>query len=215
MHSVKTIKSKDGCTKRAKTHGNTVSSRRGQQRALRSEPLYLDVMRSWQCRPQQQTQLSPSILSLVSTRPRTPRSKHHALLFKPLLGEHFQMYTVLLGAATICLSVLLARINPSLNGLPGLGSPIRVGRITRLIWVQSTLVPTEKHVWVMDSSSWLASEALTDLNLGSYLMAGNTGFLTHTMERWRSSSLHKVIRAHKCNNWKAQFRTNLLFILVP
>lgn len=132
-----------------------------------------------------------------------------------LLGEHLQMYTVLLGAATICLSLLLARITPSLNGLPGLGSPICVGRITRLIWVQSTLEPTEKHVWVMDSSSWLASEALTDLNLGSYLMAGNNGFLTHTMERWRSSSLHKVIRTLKCNNWKAQFRTNLLFILVP
>lgn len=79
----------------------------------------------------------------------------------------------------ICLSLLLARITPSLNGLPGLGSPIHVERITRLIWVQSTLLPTEKHVWDMDSSSWLASETLTDLNLGSYLMAGNTGFLTH------------------------------------
>lgn len=115
----------------------------------------------------------------------------------------------------ICLSLLLARITPFLNSLPGLGSPIHVERITRLIWVQSTLLPTEKHVWDMDFSSWLVSEALTDLNLGSYLMAGNTGFLTHTMERWRSSSLHKVIRTHKCNNWKAQFRTNLLFILVP
>lgn len=176
-------------------------------------------MRSWQHRPQQQTQLSPSILSLVSTRPRTPGSKHHALLFRlsqysSSRGTSSNVYSF--SGSCYDLPIPSLSKNHSIPEWPAWpGKSHTVERITRLIWIQSTLLPTENHVWDMDSRSWLASEALTDLNLGSYLMAGNTGFLTHTMERWRSSSLHKVIRTHKCNNWKAQFRTNSLFILVP
>lgn len=44
-------------------------------------------------------------------------------------------------------------------------------------------------------------------------MAGNWLPRPHD-ERWHSSSLHRVITPHKWSHWKAQFRMNLLFILV-
>lgn len=121
----------------------------------------------------------------LSTRPYAPGSKHHTcssdLANAGLLrgtsslnacSSSGSFYDLPIPSHGKNHSIPKVPATPKCQSLPAWSEAPRMWGW--LIWAQSAQSSAvQRSMWVMNSRSWLAWEALSHLNWGSYLMAGN------------------------------------------